>query len=313
MNSLHATQRILLTSAPFVPCSSSAAARSIHPRRLPHPRHFTAPPRRPRRAPSTSTANFTPPTSSSCNPRALLSRQLRNMAGPAAPTELRFKNPAVLFVTSLPDLVLDARARVTSAAPGHDTPRTDEPQGLRSPGKVPQCHLRVRQHCGHHHQAAHLRQRRQHPRPRNNPDGRQARPYRPRARLPPPLGAARQDQVLHAHPPLAAALPPGSRVALVGIESHICITQTALDLRDAGHFPYVIADAVSSCNRTEVIIALDRLRAEHGVTVTSSESWMYECTGDASNPAFKTLITVVKGALADTQKVLESLPPTSKI
>ncbi|EFY93398.1 isochorismatase domain-containing protein 2A precursor [Metarhizium acridum CQMa 102] len=114
-------------------------------------------------------------------------------------------------------------------------------------------------------------------------------------------------------PPLAAALPPGSRVALVGIESHICITQTALDLRDAGHFPYVIADAVSSCNRTEVIIALDRLRAEHGVTVTSSESWMYECTGDASNPAFKTLITVVKGALADTQKVLESLPPTSKI
>ncbi|OAQ70224.1 isochorismatase domain-containing protein 2A [Pochonia chlamydosporia 170] len=114
-------------------------------------------------------------------------------------------------------------------------------------------------------------------------------------------------------PPLAAALPPGSRVALVGIESHICITQTALDLRDAGHFPYVIADAVSSCNRTEVIIALDRLRAEPGVTVTSSESWMYECMGDASNPAFKTLIGVVKGAVSDTKKVLESLPPTSKI
>ncbi|KFG86153.1 isochorismatase domain-containing protein 2A [Metarhizium anisopliae] len=114
-------------------------------------------------------------------------------------------------------------------------------------------------------------------------------------------------------PPLAAALPPASRVALVGIESHICITQTALDLRDAGHFPYVIADAVSSCNRTEVIIALDRLRAEHGVTVTSSESWMYECMGDASNPAFKTLIGVVKGAVADTKKVLETLPPTSKI
>ncbi|KAL6810976.1 Isochorismatase-like protein [Trichoderma sp. SZMC 28013] len=114
-------------------------------------------------------------------------------------------------------------------------------------------------------------------------------------------------------PSLAAVLEPGSRIALVGIETHICITQTALDLRDAGHFPYVIADGVSSCNRGEVAIALDRLRSEPGIAVTSSESWMYECLGDASHPLFKSLITVVKNKSSETSKVLNVLPPAPKI
>jgi len=67
---------------------------------------------------------------------------------------------------------------------------------------------------------------------------------------------------------------------VVGIESHICVTQTTLDLLRDGHRVYVLADAVSSCNKEEVPIALARLRAE-GAVVTSSESWMYECMGDA--------------------------------
>jgi hypothetical protein len=108
-------------------------------------------------------------------------------------------------------------------------------------------------------------------------------------------------------------LPPASSVALVGIESHICITQTALDLRARGHKVYVIADGVSSCNKAEVGVALDRLRGEEGIRVTSSESWMYEVVGDANHPAFKTLFGVVKGSMADTRKVLEALPPGSKI
>ncbi|EEU46580.1 uncharacterized protein NECHADRAFT_79332 [Fusarium vanettenii 77-13-4] len=114
-------------------------------------------------------------------------------------------------------------------------------------------------------------------------------------------------------PSVVADLAPGSEIALVGIESHICITQTALDLRDAGHKVYVLADGVSSCNPGEVGVALDRLRAEPGITVTSSESWMYECVGDASHPAFKSLIGVVKGSMADTKQVWQSLPPGSKI
>lgn len=111
-------------------------------------------------------------------------------------------------------------------------------------------------------------------------------------------------------PSVAAQLPPApAAVALVGIESHICITQTALDLRDKSYAVYVLADAVSSCNRGEVAVALDRLRAERGVVVTTSESWMYECVGDAAHPGFKGLFGVVKGSVADTKKVMEVLPP----
>ena len=60
-------------------------------------------------------------------------------------------------------------------------------------------------------------------------------------------------------------------IVIVGIESHICVTQTALDALGAGHRVYVIADGVSSCNREEVPVALARLRAE-GAVVTTSES-----------------------------------------
>ncbi|KAI4611553.1 hypothetical protein J4E81_007100 [Alternaria sp. BMP 2799] len=70
---------------------------------------------------------------------------------------------------------------------------------------------------------------------------------------------------------------------IVGIESHICVTQTTLDLLRAGHQVYVIADGVSSCNKEEVPIALARLRHE-GAVVTTSESFMYEYVGDASTP-----------------------------
>jgi hypothetical protein len=71
-----------------------------------------------------------------------------------------------------------------------------------------------------------------------------------------------------------------AEIVIVGIESHICVTQTTIDALAAGHKVYVIADGVSSCNRAEIPIALDRLRAL-GVIVTTSESWLYECMGDA--------------------------------
>jgi hypothetical protein len=79
---------------------------------------------------------------------------------------------------------------------------------------------------------------------------------------------------------------------LVGIESHICITQTAIDLLRLKHKVYVIADGVSSCNKEEVPIALARLRHE-GAIVTTSESFLYECVQDAGTPEY------VQEALAD--------------
>ena len=75
---------------------------------------------------------------------------------------------------------------------------------------------------------------------------------------------------------------------IVGIESHICVTQTTIDLLRAGHKVYVIADGVSSCNKEEVPIALARLRHE-GAIVTTSESLIYEAVGDAGTPEYEAL------------------------
>ena len=93
---------------------------------------------------------------------------------------------------------------------------------------------------------------------------------------------------------------------VVGIESHICVTQTTLDLLAAGHKVYVLADAVSSCNKEEVPIALARLRAE-GATVTSSESFLYECMGDAGISGFRDISRLVKESKDDTKGSLEAL------
>ncbi|KAK4123772.1 Isochorismatase hydrolase [Parathielavia appendiculata] len=109
-------------------------------------------------------------------------------------------------------------------------------------------------------------------------------------------------------PPLSsnAHFSSPSEVAIVGIESHICVTQTALDLLAAGHRVYVLADGVSSSNRQEVPVALERLR-QAGAVVTTSESWIYECMGDAGIPEFRDMVRVVKVTMGDTRAALQGL------
>lgn len=102
--------------------------------------------------------------------------------------------------------------------------------------------------------------------------------------------------------------PKGEKreVVVVGIESHICVTQTTLDLLKEGHKVFVIADGVSSCNKEEVPVALARLRAE-GAVVTSSEGWLYECMGDAGIAEFKAVAGVVKEFSQKTKEGLQAL------
>ncbi|KAI1851354.1 hypothetical protein JX266_003429 [Neoarthrinium moseri] len=97
-----------------------------------------------------------------------------------------------------------------------------------------------------------------------------------------------------------------SEVVIVGIESHICVTQTTLDLLANGHKVYVLADGVSSCNKEEIPIALDRLRRE-GAVVTTSESWLYECVGDAGISEFRDIVKLVKDTSSDTKTALGAL------
>lgn len=97
-----------------------------------------------------------------------------------------------------------------------------------------------------------------------------------------------------------------SQIAIVGIESHICVTQTALDALAAGHQVYVIADGVSSCNREEVGVAMARLRAA-GAVVTTSEGWIYECMGDAGVAEFRDVAKLVKESAPGTREALGAL------
>ena len=97
-----------------------------------------------------------------------------------------------------------------------------------------------------------------------------------------------------------------SEVVIVGIESHICVTQTTLDLLANGHKVYVLADGVSSCNPQEIPIALNRLRAA-GAIVTTSESFLYECMGNAAIPEFRAVAGLVKETSANTKDVMSTL------
>ncbi len=87
----------------------------------------------------------------------------------------------------------------------------------------------------------------------------------------------------------------GRDQALVcGMETHICVTQTALWLADRATVQ-VVADA--SCSRTErdERTALDRLR-HSGVAVTTVEAALYELLERAGTPEFKAVLSLVKGS-----------------
>ena len=83
------------------------------------------------------------------------------------------------------------------------------------------------------------------------------------------------------------------QVILLGMETHICVTQTALALAGDGYQVQVAADGCCSRDRANHDTALERLRAA-GVVVTVSESVMYEAVGVAGTPEFKRLLEIVK-------------------
>ena len=83
------------------------------------------------------------------------------------------------------------------------------------------------------------------------------------------------------------------QVILCGIETHVCVYQTAIELLTTGHKVYVVSDAVSSRDPANKELALRRMEHE-GVRLTGTEMVLFELLGDASNPAFKCILQMVK-------------------
>lgn len=82
-------------------------------------------------------------------------------------------------------------------------------------------------------------------------------------------------------------------VLLCGIEAHVCVLQTAIDLKEAGYTPILVTDCISSRKAGDKEIALIRARQE-GVLLTTSEAILFELTRQAGTDIFKQISKLVK-------------------
>ncbi|GLA27212.1 hypothetical protein AnigIFM63326_004406 [Aspergillus niger] len=129
-----------------------------------------------------------------------------------------------------------------------------------------------------------------------------------------PLVRADLDKTLFSMitPEMEALLPSPEKgekaldVIIVGIETHICVLQTTMDLLRRGHRVYVCVDGVSSVNKEERGVAVQRMR-DAGAIVTTSESLLFEMLGDAGHEGFKVVSGLVREMKEETRGAVEGL------
>ena len=83
------------------------------------------------------------------------------------------------------------------------------------------------------------------------------------------------------------------QVVIAGMEAHVCVLQTALEMCAAGRDVFVVQDAVCSRARANYDNALERLRAA-GATITNTESVIFEWLRDASHEHFRALSKLIR-------------------
>lgn len=82
-------------------------------------------------------------------------------------------------------------------------------------------------------------------------------------------------------------------VLLVGIEAHVCVLQTALDLLDGGYRVFPVADAISSRHAEDRSLGLERMR-QNGAQLVSTEMLLFELLGASKDPNFRTLQNLIR-------------------
>lgn len=82
-------------------------------------------------------------------------------------------------------------------------------------------------------------------------------------------------------------------IIIAGIEAHVCILQTVLDLMDNAYLPVVVEDCISSRKKKDVKTAVERMRKE-GAIISTYESILFELTRFAGNDVFKKISKIIK-------------------
>lgn len=80
-----------------------------------------------------------------------------------------------------------------------------------------------------------------------------------------------------------------AHVIVCGMESHVCVLQTCLDLIAKGKTVYLVRDAVSSRKRSNIKLAMARLR-QAGAIVVSTEMVAFELMASADHPSFSSVL-----------------------
>ena len=80
---------------------------------------------------------------------------------------------------------------------------------------------------------------------------------------------------------------------MCGIETHVCVWQTAMNLMEKGYDVTLVADAVSSRTAENKRTAIERMNTE-GVNISTVEMALFELLKDASHPKFKEIAGLVK-------------------
>mgnify|MGYP001094744237 CR=1 FL=1 len=82
-------------------------------------------------------------------------------------------------------------------------------------------------------------------------------------------------------------------VIVCGIEAHVCVLQTCLDLADMGYVPFLAVDAIGSRRPGDRDAAIQRL-IQAGIVPTTVESALLELVHEAGTPRFKAVLPVIK-------------------
>ena len=82
-------------------------------------------------------------------------------------------------------------------------------------------------------------------------------------------------------------------VLVIGIEAHICVLQTCMDLKEQGYHPYLVVDCIGSRLQSNKKMAIKRAIQE-GVKITSYESLLFELMERADIEVFRTISKLIK-------------------